>query len=123
MSPEAFQSEAERLWQQVRPLYVALHCYARTRLAAHYGADKVRAGQPIPAQLFGNMWAQQWNRIYDDLLKPFPAASVESADRGLKEQKWDAVRMTRSAESFYTSLGFPALPASFWECLMPSSTT
>ena len=120
MSPEAFQSEAERLWQQVRPLYVALHCYARTRLAAHYGADKVRAGQPIPAQLFGNMWAQQWNRIYDDLLKPFPAASVESADRELKEQKWDAVRMTRSAESFYTSLGFPALPASFWERSMLS---
>ena len=26
----------------------------------------------------------------------------------LKAQKWDAVRMTRSAESFYTSIGFRA---------------
>ncbi len=115
MGPEAFQAEAGRLWEQVQPLYVALHCYARTRLAAHYGADRVRPGEPIPAQLFGNMWAQQWNRIYDDLLKPYPAASIESADRALAEQRWDPVRMTRSAESFYTSLGFAPLPASFWE--------
>ena len=72
-------------------------------------------GKPIPAHLFGNMWAQQWNRVYDDLLKPYPAASIESADRQLQEQKWDAVRMTKSAESFYTSIGFPALPQTFWE--------
>ena len=115
MESQAFQAKAERLWQQLRPLYVALHCYTRTRLAARYGADKVRPGEPIPAQLLGNMWAQQWGRIYDDLLKPFPAASIESADAALAAQHWDAVRMTRSAEGFYTSLGFPALPASFWE--------
>jgi peptidyl-dipeptidase A len=61
------------------------------------------------------MWAQQWNRIYDDLLMPYPATRVESANRALQAQKWDALRMTRSAENFYTSLGFPALPASFYE--------
>ena len=66
------------------------------------------AGKPIPAQLLGNMWSQQWNNIYDDLLKPYPAASIETADRQLKAQKWDAVRMTRSAESFYTSHRLPA---------------
>jgi peptidyl-dipeptidase A len=115
MSPQEFAAEADRLWREVRPLYVALHCYARTRLAARYGTDRVRPGEPIPAHLFGNMWAQHWTRIYDDVLKPFPGASGESADRALREQHWDAQRMTRSAESFYTSLGFPALPASFWE--------
>jgi len=115
MPPADFQAEAERLWRQVRPLYVALHCYTRARLAQRYGADRVRPGAPIPAHLLGNMWAQQWNRIYDDLLKPFPEASIESADGALREQRWDAQRMTRSAEGFYTSLGFPALPGSFWE--------
>ncbi|MEZ5497974.1 MAG: M2 family metallopeptidase [Steroidobacteraceae bacterium] len=115
MSPKQFDSETERLWEQVKPLYSALHCFARGRLAQRYGEDRVPAGKPIPAQLFGNMWAQQWNKIYDDLLKPYPAASIESADRGLRQKKWDAVQMTRSAESFYQSLGFPALPASFWE--------
>ena len=65
----------------MKPLYDELHCHARAQLAKKYGEDKVPAGKPIPAQLFGNMWAQQWNNIYDDILKPYPAASIESADR------------------------------------------
>ena len=115
MPPEEFDALSERLWQQVKPLYDALHCYARARLAKRYGEDKVPAGQPIPAQLLGNMWAQHWSKIYPDLLRPYPLASLESPDALLKARKWDAVRMTRSAESFYTSLGFPQLPQSFWQ--------
>jgi peptidyl-dipeptidase A len=110
-----FEMEADRLYSQVQPLYESLHCYARQRLAQKYGADKVPAGKPIPAHLLGNMWAQQWNRVYDDLLKPYPNASIETADRQLKAQGWDPVRMTKSAEGFYTSIGFPALPQKFWE--------
>jgi peptidyl-dipeptidase A len=110
-----FEKEAARLYKQVEPLYKGLHCYARGRLQQRYGKDKVPDGKPIPAHLLGNMWAQQWNRVYDDLLKPYPAASIESADRMLKKDNWDAVRMTKSAESFYTSIGFPALPQTFWE--------
>ena len=115
MPPEAFDAMSEHLYQQVKPLYDGLHCYARAKLAQRYGEDKVPAGKPIPAQLFGNMWAQQWNKIYDDLLKPYPKASGVSADAALKAQAWDAVRMAHSAESFYTSMGFPKLPAAFWE--------
>jgi peptidyl-dipeptidase A len=115
MSPEEADQEAERLWQQVKPLYDALHCHTRAQLARKYGEDKVPAGKPIPAHLFGNMWAQQWNRIYDDLLKPYPNASIESADRLLAAKKWDAVRIVRSAEEAYVSLGFPKLPQTFWE--------
>jgi peptidyl-dipeptidase A len=110
-----FEKEAARLYGQVKPLYQSLHCYARGKLQDKYGKDKVPDGKAIPAHLLGNMWAQQWNRVYDDLLKPYPGASIESADRRLQAQKWDAVRMTKSAESFYTSIGFPALPQTFWE--------
>jgi len=115
MPPEEFTREVERLWGQVKPLYDALHCYTRTQLAKKYGEDKVPAGKPIPAQLLGNMWAQQWNNIYADVLQPFPKVSTPPADAQLKAQGYDAIRMTRSAESFYTSLGFPKLPDSFWE--------
>jgi peptidyl-dipeptidase A len=115
MPAKDFEKEAARLYSQVEPLYKGLHCYARGRLQQRYGKDKVPDGKPIPAHLLGNMWAQQWNRVYDDLLKPYPAASIESADRMLKKDNWDAVRMTKSAESFYTSIGFPALPQTFWE--------
>jgi peptidyl-dipeptidase A len=115
MTPEAFDADTERLWQQVKPLYDSLHCYARARLARHYGESRVPAGKPIPAQLLGNMWAQDWGNLYPDLLMPYPAAHVPRADVALKAQKWDAVRMTHSAESFYVSLGFPALPPTFWQ--------
>jgi peptidyl-dipeptidase A len=115
MSPEEFDAESERLWQQVKPLYAALQCHARAKLAEKYGESRVPAGKPIPAQLLGNMWAQQWSKIYEDILKPYPAVKIQSADHELVAHKWDAVRMTRSAESFYTSLGFPSLPQTFWE--------
>ena len=73
---------------QVKPLYQDLHCYARERLQQNYGEDKVPDGKPIPAHLFGNMWAQQWDSVYDDLLKPYPgAASIESADRRAAERR------------------------------------
>jgi len=114
MSPKEFEDETERLWTQVKPLYDGLHCYARGRLQKKYGKDRVPDGKPIPAHLFGNMWAQQWNNIFD-LLEPYPGVSNLDVTAALKKQGYDATRMARSAESFYTSLGFPELPARFWE--------
>ncbi|MGH8197277.1 MAG: M2 family metallopeptidase [Steroidobacteraceae bacterium] len=114
MSPAEFESETERLWTQVKPLYDGLHCYARGQLQGKYGKQRVPDGKPVPAHLFGNLWAQQWNNIYD-LLEPYPGVSNLNVTSALKKQGYDAVRMTRSAESFYTSLGFPALPNTFWE--------
>ena len=115
MSAEDFAREVERLWTQVRPLYNQMQCYARVQLTRKYGADRVPPGKPIPAQLLGNLWAQQWNKIYDDILEPYPAVAPPSVDRALKAQGYDALRMTRQAESFYRSLGFTPLPADFWK--------
>ena len=114
--PTISQKEAARLYEQVEPLYKDLHCYARGRLAKKYGKDKVPAGKPIPAHLFGNMWAQQWNRVYDDLLKPYPGASTRRRrSAAASAEVGRGASMTKSAESFYTSIGFPALPQTFWE--------
>ncbi len=114
MPPDDFEKVTERLWTQVKPLYDGLHCYARTRLQEKYGKELVPDGKPIPAHLLGNMWAQQWNNIYD-LLEPYPGVSNLNVTSALRNQHYDAVRMAKSAESFYTSLGFPALPQTFWE--------
>jgi peptidyl-dipeptidase A len=114
MTPVDFEVETERLWTQVKPLYDGLHCYARGQLQEKYGSELVPDGKPIPAHLLGNMWAQQWNNVYD-LLEPYAGVSNLDVTSELKKQGYDAVRMTRSAESFYTSLGFPELPPSFWE--------
>ena len=114
MPADDFSKEATRLWSQVQPLYKQLHCYTRARLAQKYGEDKVPAGKPIPAHLLGNMWAQQWDTLFD-LLEPYPGVSSLDVTGALKSQGWDSIRMTRSAEDFYTSIGFPKLPQTFWE--------
>ncbi|HXS92128.1 MAG TPA: M2 family metallopeptidase [Steroidobacteraceae bacterium] len=114
MPPDEFTKEAARLWDQVKPLYDSLHCYVRGRLQKTYGAERVPDGKAIPAHLLGNMWAQQWGEIYP-LVEPYPGAADLDITSALKKQKYDAVRITQSAEAFYVSLGFPKLPQTFWE--------
>ncbi len=112
MPPEAIEAEAERLWQQVKPLYESLHCYVRRKLAEHYGTDKVPLDKPIPAHLLGNMWAQEWNNIYG-LVAPYPKEPDLDVTAKLVEKGYDATRMVQQAESFFVSLGMPKLPESF----------
>jgi peptidyl-dipeptidase A len=114
MPPEAFAAEMERLWQQVKPLYDALHTYTRYKLRQTYGPDVVPLTGPIPSHLFGNMWAQNWNNLYP-ILKPATGASSFDLTKVLEERKTDAKQMTQYAERFYTSLGMQKLPETFWE--------
>jgi len=114
MEPDAFAAEMERLWQQVKPLYDSLYTYTRHKLAEKYGPTVVSEDKPIPAHLLGNMWAQTWGNVY-------PLLAPANADRGydltstLTSRNTDAKQMVRFGEGFFTSLGFEALPASFWE--------
>jgi peptidyl-dipeptidase A len=115
MAPDAFVAELDRLWGQVKPLYDSLHCYVRARLAEQYGKEVVKPGEPIPAQLLGNMWAQQWGTIYD-VVKPRNVVDpgFDLAER-LKAKKADELAMVRYGEGFFSSLGFEKLPQTFWE--------
>lgn len=114
MAPEAFEQEADRLWGQVKPLYTALHCYARTKLGEKYGTDVVPQDKPIPAHLLGNMWAQEWGNIYD-IVAPKQAATNVDVTALLTKAGYDPIKMTKSAEGFFTGLGFEPLPQTFWE--------
>lgn len=114
MDADDFEKVAEDLWLQVRPLYEQLHCHVRAALAEEYGEDKVALDEPIPAHLLGNMWSQSWANVYP-LVEPYPGEASLDVTQSLVEQGWDAVRMTRQAEEFFTSLGMPSLPDSFYE--------
>jgi len=113
MDPEEFALETDRLWLQVKPLYDELHCHVRAGLNAHYGDEVVPLDQPIRADLLGNMWAQSWGNIYD-LVAP------ETSDPGfdltelLVAAEYDAEKMMRTGEAFFSSLGFEPLPKTFW---------
>jgi peptidyl-dipeptidase A len=114
MPADDFAMEMDRLWMQVRPLYISLHAYVRAQLLKKYGSSVLRDDAPIPADLLGNMWAQDWRNIY-------PLVAPQNSDPGydlteiLKARKTDAQAMVHYGERFFMSLGFAALPSTFWE--------
>jgi peptidyl-dipeptidase A len=114
MPPDAFAKELDRLWEQLRPLYLSLHAYVRGQLAKKYGKEVVPANGPIPAHLLGNIWAQEWNNVYPLMDSPKPEQSYDLT-KILEERKTDARGMVRYGEAFFTSLGFAPLPKTFWE--------
>jgi peptidyl-dipeptidase A len=114
MKPDEFAALTDKLWAQVKPLYDELHCYTRTKLNAKYG-DAVQAKTgPIRADLLGNMWAQEWGDIYE-IVAPKGAGEL-GYDIGalLKEKGYDPLKMVKTGEAFFSSLGFAPLPETFW---------
>lgn len=114
MPPDAFAAELDRLWNQVKPLYDALHCHVRAKLNERYGDAVVPKEGPIPAHLLGNMWAQTWDNVYD-LVAPPQADPGYDLTKVLASKKVDARGMVRYGEAFFTSLGMAPLPETFWE--------
>ena len=115
MSEQEFEHETLRLWGQVEPLYKELHCYVRSKLQEVYGKDKVKDGQPIPAHLLGNMWAQEWTNLFDLLAPEKGGLSLAALDEVFEQKGIDEVQMVKMAEAFFVSLGLDPLPQTFWE--------
>ncbi len=145
MTPAQFSAEVDRAWAQLEPLYRELHKYVRSRLIAKYGKAAERSDGMIPAQLLGNMWAQEWGNIYDIVaptdpkLAQFKPVDLEAALKQQIAEKDPAAApafkegvdltsdtghaaslaagraMVRYGEDFFKSLGFAPLPATFWE--------
>ena len=114
MPPDQFAKEMDRLWEQLRPLYLSLHAYVRGQLLKKYGKDVVPPNGPIPAHLLGNIWAQEWDHIYDLMDSPKPPQSFDLT-KILVERKTDPKGMVKYGENFFISLGFAPLPQTFWE--------
>ena len=114
MTPEQFSADLERLWKQVEPLYLELHAYVRRKLIAKYGAAAERSDGMIPAQLLGNMWAQEWGNIYD-LAAPPAAPATYDIGQILQSRHKNAKEIVQYGENFFRSLGFAPLPETFWE--------
>jgi len=114
MSPDEFAALTERLWNQVRPLYQELHCFTRAGLNRRYGDNVQSATGPIRADLLGNLWAQEWGNIYDVVAPQGSGAPAYNLTSLLEQQHYTPERVVRTAEGFFTSLGFQPLPATFW---------
>src|SRR6266404_5978959 len=115
MTPEEFSVDLERLWNQVRPLYLSLHTFVRWKLAEKYGPGIVSPDAPIPAHLLGNPWAQEWGNIYDLLGVQEDQGGGVNVTELLKKKNLDPKGMVKYGEGFFTSMGFAPLPPTFWE--------
>ena len=99
MTVEEMMAMMERFNEDLRPLYKQVHTWTKHRLAERYGRPPP---QKIPAHWIGNRWAQAW---------PGLSAGVD-LDALVKDKtpEW----IVKQAEAFYTSMGMPPLPASFY---------
>jgi peptidyl-dipeptidase A len=114
MPAEQFSADVDRLWEQVRPLYVSLYTFVRARLSQKYGPQIVPPDGPIPAHLLGNPWAQTWGNIYPLLGLPENSRGYDLTEL-LRAKNLDAHGMVNYGENFYKSLGFAPLPQTFWD--------
>jgi peptidyl-dipeptidase A len=115
MSADDFAKLTDALWGEVKPLYDSLHCYTRGKLNEKYGDEVQAETGPIRADLLGNMWAQEWGNIYD-VVAPAGAGDLgyDVTDL-LVAKQYDAIKMVKGGEGFFSSLGFAALPESFYQ--------
>ncbi len=86
MPPADFYADVDRLWSEVKPLYDELHCYVRAQLQKTYGKAKVPDHAPIPAHLLGNMWAQEWNNLFD-MVVPYKDEPTLDVSKKAREQE------------------------------------
>ena len=114
MPADEFSKELDRLWEQVRPLYLSLHAYVRNKLREKYGPDALPASGPIPAHLLGNIWAQDWSNVYK-LVAPADADPGYDLTEILKARNTQPLDMVHYGENFFKSLGFAPLPQTFWD--------
>lgn len=103
MKTDEMMTMMQKLNQELRPLFRELHTYARYELAKKYGVAEVP--DYIPAHWLTNRWGQDWGSM----------VTVKGLDLdGIMATK-KPEEIVKSGEDFYKSLGFDALPATFWE--------
>lgn len=100
MTADEIVAMQDRFMKDMLPLYKQLHTWVRYELAKRYNQPVPKR---IPAHWIDNRWSQEWGGIAD----------VPNLDDRFKDKKPEWI--VKKAEEFYTGLGYPKLPATFWE--------
>ena len=108
MDDQDFQNDLEDIWKQMQPIYETLHGYTRYKFRKYWGEDKIGEKDPLPAHIFGNMWAQSWDNTLS-ILQPFNNVSnltiLNEVNSALQEQ----VKLTLHSKFVYTFCIIPSL--------------
>ena len=115
MPADDFLDDTDRVWNDVKPLYDALHCHVRAKLNEHYGDEVISKTGPLPVHMLGNMWGQSWSNIYDLVYEEKPDSKYIDVTKIIEEKSLSEIEMVEYAEDFFISMGFKPLPETFWE--------
>ena len=115
MPADDFLDDTDRVWNDVKPLYDALHCHVRAKLNEHYGDEVISKTGPLPVHILGNMWGQSWSNIYDLVYEEKPDSKYIDVTKIIEEKSLSEIEMVEYAEDFFISMGFKPLPETFWE--------
>ncbi|MFN7958833.1 MAG: M2 family metallopeptidase [Holophagaceae bacterium] len=99
LSTEEMMAFNRKFLAELKPLYLQLHTWVKYEMAKKYGQPVPKA---IPAHWINNRWSQTWTGF------------VSAVDFDPYFKGWQPERIVKTAEAFYTGLGFDPLPASFW---------
>ncbi|XP_050665505.1 angiotensin-converting enzyme-like isoform X1 [Leptidea sinapis] len=115
---EDFVKTVDRIWNDVKPLYGLIHSYVKTKLKAVYNQDLQADSNLIPAHILGNLWAQEWQAIYN-LVAPYPdipRRAINGSDIVYSRDYFEFV------DKFHQSLGFESASDSFQDIRETPST-
>ena len=115
MPANDFLNETDRVWEEVKPLYDALHCHVRSKLNDYYGDEVVPDSGPLPVHMLGNMWGQSWSNIYDLVYTQELNSNSVDVTKIIEDKGINEIEMVEYAEDFFLSIGFEPLPKTFWE--------
>lgn len=64
--------------------------------------------------LIGNLWSQSWEALIDIVFSNYTTVMPNLTD-SMKQEDYSVMKMVKTAEDFYISLGFPQLSSEFWK--------
>jgi peptidyl-dipeptidase A len=102
MTKQELMDVCKDMVAEMWPLYRELHTWARYTLAEKY---KQEVPEMLPAHWLPNKWGQEWSGLIE----------IEGADLDKTLEPKGAEWIMQQGEEFYKSIGFDALPASFYE--------
>ncbi|XP_011181187.2 angiotensin-converting enzyme-related protein [Zeugodacus cucurbitae] len=109
-----FETNLDKVYKAILPLYREIHGYVRYRLRQYYGDGIVSENGNIPMHLLGNMWGQQWDNALP-LFTPFPEKPFVDVTSEMQRQNYTVRKLFELGDQFFKSLGMRELPQSFWD--------
>ncbi|NXJ08219.1 ACE2 enzyme, partial [Odontophorus gujanensis] len=121
-SRDQLVQDVEKTFEQIKPLYQQLHAYVRHRLEQAYGSELISPTGCLPAHLLGDMWGRFWTNLYN-LTVPYPDKPNIDVTSAMVQKNWDAMKIFKTAEDFFVSIGLYNMTAGFWTKSMLTEPT